>query len=194
MQDDRAPWDVEGGLFRLSVARYHAMQSTGILGADDRVELLDGLLVSKTRKLPAHAAAGRFVRDALARVVGVGYLVCTQDPLTTADSEPEPDVMVVRGSGLDYRLRHPEPHEVPLVVEVSDTSLRLDRGIKLAVYAAAGIERYWIVDLRARVVESFHGPDGIGYAHRAEHAEGSVIPVVLDGIEIARIEVASLLP
>jgi Uma2 family endonuclease len=76
-----------------------------------------------------------------------------QEPITTADSEPDPDVMVVRGARRNYRERHPGPGDVGLVVEVADTTLQRNRGVKLRLYAAAGIPTYWIVNQSERRIE-----------------------------------------
>lgn len=194
MAIDRSPSDAEDRIFPLSVAQYHAMRDAGILDEDDKVELLDGQLVAKMTKNPPHTTATVLVQAALQRVLPSGYHVRAQEPVTTTDSEPEPDVLVARGDVRDYVQRHPGPDDVPLVVEVSDVSLRLDRGRKLAVYARAGIAWYWIVNLRDRVVEAYRDPDGVGYAAREEYGPGTQIPLVIEGSERARIPVDSILP
>src|SRR4051794_39680217 len=83
------------GLWRLSVDKYHQMGEAGILDDDDPVELLEGLLVEKMVKKPPHVLATRHTRTVLERIVSGGWFVNTQDPITTADSEPEPDVAVI---------------------------------------------------------------------------------------------------
>ena len=194
MTVDHGQVDTDGELFRLSVAQYHAMRDAGILDEDDRVELLDGLLVPKLTKHPPHSQSTWLVRAALERVAPADHFVNSRDAITTADSEPEPDVLLVRGSIRDYADRHPGPSEVSLIVEIADTTLRRDRGVKRKIYARAGIEHYWIVDLNARVVLSFSEPAGSRFATEDTYADGSEIPLVMGGIEIARIPVASLLP
>src|SRR5712692_850208 len=121
-------------IYRLSVAQYHAMGEHGILGEDDPVELLEGLLVRKMTKYRPHTLTTGLVRRAL-------------EPITTVESEPEPDAMVVRGEPRDLRDRQPGPEEVVLVVEVADSTLATDRGTKKRVYARAGILVYWIANL-----------------------------------------------
>lgn len=110
-------------IWRLSVAQYHQMIRSGILTDDDPVELLEGWLVLKMPKNPPHRAATRLMQDALARVVPVGWYVDAQEPITLEDSEPEPDVMIVRGETREYRDRHPGPRDVGAVIEISDTTL-----------------------------------------------------------------------
>jgi len=113
-------------IWRLSVAQYHEMIRAGILAEDDPVELLDGCLVQKIIKNPPHCLATGLVRDALEKALPEGWHVKSQDPITLAASEPEPDVTVVRGSRRDYADRHPGPADVALVVEVADTGLQRD--------------------------------------------------------------------
>ena len=115
------PTDV---IWRFSVDQYHAMIRTGILTEDDPVELLGGWLVTKRPKSPRRSGVTRLIRQALESILPPGWHVDTQEPLTTIDSEPEPDVMVVRGETRHYLDRHPSPQDVALVVEVADSSLQ----------------------------------------------------------------------
>src|SRR5262245_7749406 len=117
-------------IFPLSVERYHAMIEKGILGRDDPVELLDGLIVQKVSKNPPHRTSTWATRKALERVVPAGWYVDEQNPITLASSEPEPDVSVIRGTSRDYSARHPGGADVGLVVEVADATLDRDRGLK----------------------------------------------------------------
>ena len=181
-------------VLRLSIAQYHGMRDAGILDEDAPIELLEGLLVPKMTKHPKHRLATRLVRSALERVVPGSHYVDSQEPITTDDSEPEPDVVVVAGSPRDYADRHPGPGDVGLVVEISDDSLERDRTLKLRLYARAGIPVYWIVNLRSRIVEVYEAPSGAAYARRAEFAAASDVPVVVGGRELARIRVDSVLP
>ncbi len=186
--------DSELPVLRLSVAQYHAMRDAGILREDDRVELIEGLIVPKMTKNPPHRISTDSVRRELERALPAGYSVQVQDPITTGDSEPEPDVAVIRGNARDYPDRHPGPSDVVLVVEVSDDSLERDRGPKQRAYARAGIVAYWIVNLRDRVVEALREPRGETFAMRTAHRAGAEIPLVIDGREVARIHVDALLP
>src|SRR5919108_1749720 len=102
-------------IFRLSLEQYHELARIGILTDDDPVELLEGLLVAKARKSPPHSYVTHTLRSALQRSIPDGWHTCTHDPITTRDSEPEPDVIVVRGQRSDYHGRHPGPDDVALV-------------------------------------------------------------------------------
>lgn len=181
----------------LTVGQYHAMIRAGELESGDPIELLEGWLVTKMTKNPPHSASTAKTRRRLNGLVPDGWSVDAQEPVTTADSEPEPDVAVIRGLREDYVERHPGPEDVGLLVEVADTSLERDRGWKKRVYATAGIRVYWIVNLVDRQVEVFAGPSGPAerpdYETRQVFLPGDQVPVVLDGKEVGRIAVDDLL-
>src|SRR5207247_5767280 len=113
-------------IYRLTVEQYRAMAEAGILTEDDPVELLEGWLVRKMTKNPPHVVATGLVRRTLEQLLPSGWYVAVQDPISMADSDPEPDVAVVRGEVRDYLDRHPGPQDVVTVVEVADTSLKQD--------------------------------------------------------------------
>jgi Uma2 family endonuclease len=125
-------------------------------------------------------------------VIAPGYYVDTQEPITTHDSEPEPDVAVIRGARRDFADRHPGPEDVVLVVEVADDSLERDR-LEARLYADASIAVFWIVNLRTQTVEIYGRPSGARYEDRRDYTSGA-IPVVIDGSEVARVPVEALLP
>jgi Uma2 family endonuclease len=195
-QGDAAIPDVP--IYRLSVEQYHAIARAGILDEDAPVELLEGWLVQKMTKHRPHVVATELLRRALERVIPPDWYVAHQDPITAADSEPEPDLAMVRGSVLDYPVQHPGPTDVALVVEVADSSLRTDRGTKKRVYARAGIAIYWIVNLKKRQIEVYADPASTtkrpDYRQRHDYNPSDTIPVVLDGVEVGRLEVRELLP
>jgi Uma2 family endonuclease len=185
-------------VLRLTVEQYHGMIRAGILVDGDPMELLEGWLVQKMTKYPPHVLSAGCTLDALAAVVAGGWHVRAEGPVTTRDSEPEPDVSVIRGRRRDYANRHPSPKEVALLVEVGDTSLERDRGWKKHIYAAAGIPCYWIVNLIDGQVEVHTQPSGPGeqadYAARQVYRRGDRIPVVLDGAQAGTVAVDDLLP
>ncbi|MBM3202774.1 Uma2 family endonuclease [Candidatus Woesearchaeota archaeon] len=182
-------------VWRLRVDQYHQMIDTGVLGEDDPVELLTGWLVPKMPKNPAHRLATQLLRDWIAACLPPGWFVDSQEPLTTLDSEPEPDVMIVRGVRRDYGHRHPGPSEVPLVIEVADTSLQRDRGIKQALYARAGIPEYWIVNLPERHIEIYRLPEGQSvYLAPQVLKTDADLTLFLSGKPLGSLPVAQLLP
>ena len=145
-------------LWRLSVAQYHTMLHVGILEEGDRLELLEGILVAKMTKNPPHRISTKLIREALENITPDSWYVDSQEPITLVDSEPEPDVVIIRGKTTDYRDRHPVAVDVVLVIEVADSTLERDRTIKQRIYARAGIEIYWILNLRDRQLEVYTEP------------------------------------
>jgi Uma2 family endonuclease len=197
-QPTRAPDLPLDYFYRLSVEQYHAMIRFGILTEDDPVELLEGCLVLKMGINPKHWYATGQLRDWL---IGLGleaYFVHSQEPVVTEDSEPEPDVAVVRGRRLDYFDASPSASAVALVIEVSDTTLSEDRVLKKRIYARAGIPIYWIVNLVDQRIEVYSQPTGS--ADKADYAMHEIVgredevPVVLDNREFGRLRVKDILP
>jgi Uma2 family endonuclease len=185
-------------IWRLSVEKYHEMIDKGILTEDDPVELLEGCLITKMALGPEHSFVTDVTRDVLSALLPAGWIVRSQQPITTETSEPEPDVTVVRGARRDYLTRHPGPHDVGLMIEVSESSLPRDRNLKKCVYAAAGVPVYWILNLVDRVLEVYEAPTGPtelpDYGAARVYGAGDVVPVVLDGVEVGKVQVADLLP
>jgi Uma2 family endonuclease len=103
-----------------------------------------------------------------------------------------PDVKLVRGRLEDYPREFPTTADVPLVIEVSDTTLPKDRALA-QVYAREGIPVYWLINLNDRKVEVYDGPGEAGYARQTTYAESEVVPVVVDGREVGRIPVRDIL-
>jgi Uma2 family endonuclease len=181
-------------IWRLSVEQYHEMLRAGILTEDDQIELLEGLLVTKMTKNPPHSLATQLLRDTFSQLVQGNYFVSDQEPLTTADSEPEPDVMIVRGKRRDYSDRHPSANDVVLLVEVADATLQRDRSVKLAIYAQAAIPNYWILNLPERQLEVYHQPKGLAYEQKQIYGQADSVVFELDGRNSGTIAIATLLP
>jgi Uma2 family endonuclease len=185
-------------IYRLSVEQYHRMIEAGVLDEDDPVELLEGWLVKKMPKNPPHGYAKWKLAELLRGTIAGGWIVKAEDPVTATDSEPEPDLTVVRGRIDDYRTRHPGPEDTALAAEVADSSLRRDRGLKKRIYARAGIPVYWIVNLVDRRIEVYTEPSGPAetpdYGRREDFGPEAEVPVALDGREVGRIAVREVLP
>jgi Uma2 family endonuclease len=136
---------------------YDRLVEAEVLGPEDRIELLGGEMFVKEPQYSPHATAIQLVQRTLDRAFGAGWSVRPQLPIALAeDSEPEPDVCVVRGDPRDYRDAHPE--RPVLIVEVSLSRLGFDREHKGGLYARAGILDYWIVNLADRRVEVYREP------------------------------------
>ena len=185
--------------YRMTLDEYHRLAEAGIL-RDERVELIHGVLVAKMTKKQPHIIATALLEELLHRVLPAGWFVAMQDPVTIEESgsEPEPDAKIVRGAPRDYRDRRIGPKDLALVVEVSETSLRDDQGVKKAIYAQSSIACYWIVNLPANRLEVYTdptGPDGRpDYRRRVDLGPNEHVPLILDGREVASIAVSDLLP
>ncbi|HSL85215.1 MAG TPA: Uma2 family endonuclease, partial [Thermoanaerobaculia bacterium] len=138
------------------------MVETGILSDDEPLELLDGELHVMTPQDPWHATTSKRVERLLEQAAGPGFHTRAHSPIAGGEHDlPEPDVALVRGEIEAYRQRHPGAEEIVVVVEVSRTSQRYDRG-KAERYARAGVQTYWLLDLPARRLELFTGPNPEG--------------------------------
>jgi Uma2 family endonuclease len=136
---------------------YDRLLEIGLLREDDPIELVEGRLLVAEPPHDPHARAVELAAEALRMAFGLGWRIRVQLPLALgAASLPEPDVAVLRGTPRDTPPGHPT--SAALVVEVADSSLHLDRGLKARGYARAGISDYWIVNLVDGVVEVYREP------------------------------------
>lgn len=165
---------------------------------DKCVELIGGEIIEMAPMLSPHWTALVLVQDELRKIFGEGFIVAGQLPLQMPNnSEPQPDVAVIRGGPRSYK--DGLPTTAVLVVEISDTTLRYDRTTKASLYAAAGIEDYWILNLKARQLEVLRSPVeqarqkfGWAYLEKLEiKATGSIAPLAAPEVQI---KVADLLP
>lgn len=166
------------------------MAEAGVFG-DHRVELVGGVVYDMTPQSRRHAAALRKTRRALEAVCPEDWEVDVQMPFGAGeDSLPEPDLAIVPRDPAGHAAGHPQA--AALVVEISDSSLRYDREHKTPVYARAGIQETWLVNLVQNVVEVYRDPVGGTYRTRLTVGPGEQIaPLVRPDMPIA---VASLIP
>jgi hypothetical protein len=149
---------------RFTVHDYHLMGEVGILHEDDRVELIHGEIVEMAAIGTGHFTCVNGLIRLLVRGVGDEAVVSVQNPVRLDESsEPRPDVALLRVR--DYVESLPGPEDVLLLIEVSDTTLAYDRGVKLRLYAWAGVREVWGVDLKGERVERHTGPSGNLYRH-----------------------------
>lgn len=178
---------------RYTTEAYFNLVAAGIVSPEDRVELLEGVIVAMSPQNPPHAATTSQVDRALREAIGRRAAIRVQLPLLVgAYSAPEPDVAVVPGRESDYHDTHPTT--ALLVVEVADSSLLQDRLTKAAIYAAAGIPEYWLVNLRDECVEVFRAPEPAArrYTEKRTAHRGDRLDLV--AIADAGIAVADILP
>ncbi|HEY2252910.1 MAG TPA: Uma2 family endonuclease [Planctomycetaceae bacterium] len=183
---------------RLTVTEFHRLIDEGVLGENDRVELLEGLMVPKMTHNPLHDGVIQIVSKRLERHLPPQWSTRIQSAITTADSEPEPDIAIVRGDERTYLTLHPRPQDVAVLIEVAESSLNQDRQDKGRLYARARIAVYWIVNLIDFQIEVLSDPTGSDdapeYRTRQVFRGDDVVPVVIDGREIVGIPAKDLLP
>jgi len=152
---------------RFSIKDYYRMAETGVLRPDARVELLDGKIIDVSPIGPFHGGVvGRLTR-LFSKLSKDRWLVWPQNPLRLDDhSEPEPDVMLIKPAPDDYTLRHPQPADVFLLIEVSDSTLELDQMEKVPAYGRAGVVEVWIVNLQDAVIEVYREAHFAGYGSK----------------------------
>jgi Uma2 family endonuclease len=188
----------QAGVRRFTVDEYHVMIRNGILTEDDNIELLDGYLVHKMSRNPLHDAGLQLFQTVVPPCLPAGWCIRMQSAITLPTSEPEPDGAVVRGNPRTYVSNHPIVRDVGMVAEIAESSLDSDRIDKGPIYAAASIPHYWIVNLIDRQIEVYSAPSGPGadphYSQRTDYRAGELVPLVLDGTEVANIAVDDLLP
>lgn len=142
----------------ISVADYHTMIERG--AAPEKVELIRGTFVEKMSQSPLHASIVELLRESLAMQIAADFIVRQEKPLTLEDSEPEPDLAIVRGARSDFLNAHPTTAEI--IIEVCGRSEAIDR-LKLQLYAEAGVRECWLVLAEERVLERHTAPQGTAY-------------------------------
>ena len=176
---------------RLDVTDYYRMAEAGILGEDDRCELIEGEVIDMAPIGSYHASTVARLIRLLTRCVADRVIVIAQNPIRlNRQNEPQPDIALLRYREDFYRDAHPGPEDVLLIIEVADSSARYDREIKLPLYARHCIPELWIVDLRQRRVDIHRQPDGATYREaRTVSGPDSVSPLDLPE---CRVDVSTL--
>jgi Uma2 family endonuclease len=172
-----------------NIHEYHRMAEVGILSEDDRVELIEGEIVRMSAIGSRHAACVDRLNRLLNRFTNLSAIVRVQGPiLLNGNSEPEPDISLLRPRDDFYTGGHPMPDDVLLLIEVADTSVERDLEVKLplSLYAQAGIPETWIVDLPAETIEVHSRPDGGEYRETVRVKRGETLKSrTIPGLELA---------
>lgn len=185
--------ELTSGEFRYTTERYLGLVDEGLLAPDDRVELLEGVIVAEPPQEPRHASATTRVARALERAIRTRAVIRVQMPFLAGHySVPEPDIALVPGREADYDTRHPSA--ALLVVEVADSSLPQDRLTKSRIYAAAAVPEYWIVNLRDDYVEVLSTPDAETRLYTERRVAGRGDTLALASFPGATIMVNDVLP
>ena len=178
-------------LYQFSVEDYHRMGEAGIIAPDERVELLEGQVVPMSPIGYLHAVTVDFLTDWFGERVRRRAVVRIQGPVTFAPrNEPQPDVQVLRPPLKRYRKAPATGEDVLLLIEVADSSLERDRGLKKEIYAKAGIADSWIVDLTQNRIEVYRAPQGTEYKQVETFDVGqSITPLALPDLSLKVAEV-----
>lgn len=178
---------------RFPTRDYYKMAEVGILGANDRVELIDGQVVEMSPNGPRHAATVYAFDSVLKNALGIRAMVRVQLPVHIDEyNEPEPDIAIVVPRDDRYVGAHPTPGEVVLLVEVSESTLAFDRDVKAPLYAIAGIAEYWIADRMSDQIRIFRNPEEDRY--RTVQAVGPGGTVAIQAFGGIALRVSDLLP
>jgi Uma2 family endonuclease len=173
---------------RLNVADFHKMGEAGIFTEDARVELIEGELFDMPPIGSGHASVVMIFIHLLTRAVGDLAIVGAQTPIVLGEeSEPQPDILLLKPRDDFYASSHPTPEDVLLLIEVADSSTYYDRSIKVPLYARYGIAEAWLIDLPHRRLEVYRTPkpEHAVYQHLEQHYEGSVSPQLLPNVTIS---------
>lgn len=170
-----------------TVEEYHRLAQAGILGEDDRVELLEGEIVEMAPIGSRHAACVKRAAALFHEHLGKEVIVSVQDPIHLSSySEPQPDLALLRPRPDFYASSHPGPGDVLLVVEVTETTASYDREVKTPIYARAGIPEVWLVDLERDRIEVFRQPSPQGYGEALALGRGQRLsPLLLPHISLS---------
>ncbi len=177
---------------RFTRQEYHRLAESHLL-ADERVELLDGVIITMSPQNSPHAATIHRLLFTLLPVVGDAAYMRVQAPIVLNDwSEPEPDIAICQPDPSDYAQHHPQSDQVMVVIEVADSSLAYDQVQKAQAYAASGIPEYWIVNLAARSVAILTNPSRDNGQYQHEQVKGEDDTVFPPGGQA--IAVSAILP
>lgn len=185
-------------LRRWSVPEYRKMFDLGVISREEKLELLDGYLVLKMGQNPPHRNAMTRLVYCLPPRLPAGWVYMVNSTVETEVFEPEPDGLIVRGEVRDYEDRNPVPADFGIVIEVSDSSLFMDRTGKGRTFAREGIPVYWIVNVVDKQIEVYSDPDAgadpPAYRTRTDYKPGDAVPIALDGAVAGTVPARELLP
>jgi Uma2 family endonuclease len=171
-------------LAKWTIEDYHRMIDAGIL-CDRKVELLAGEIIEMSPEKPIHYNTTRQGVKYLEQLFSSVAEVRFNGPITLADSEPEPDIAIVRLPVNKYNIHHPYPEDIFLVIEVANTSLKKDLELKQTIYANAKIQEYWIMALSQAKLIVFREPSNGYYRSREEYTQGEISSLAFPEIKIS---------
>lgn len=171
-------------LAKWSIEDYHNMIAAGIL-SERRVELLEGQIIEMSPEGPLHRKINDSMAEYLREQLRGSAKIYESHPISLPDSEPEPDIAVVKLPVSLYDSRHPSAEEIYLLIEISDSTLEKDLEQKRITYAHAGILEYWVVDLKAQQLIVFQQPSGNSYQIQQTYSQGNLYLVAFEHIKLS---------
>ena len=179
--------DVERPRRLFTVEEYHRMGEAGILGEDERIELIEGEIVQMAPIGARHIGCVINATRLFITRLGDRAVVSPQNPVVIRPrSEPQPDLVLLRPRAVSYSRERPMSQDVLLAVEVADTTVRYDRIVKARLYARAGMAEFWLCLATDGAIEVHRGPGADGYAEVTVHgADQTVSPLAFSDISFA---------
>ncbi len=163
----------------ISVEEYDRMIEHGILTTEDKVELLNGVIINKMPKGIQHAALNDLLAELFREKLGNSVIIRNQNPIVIEDfSEPEPDIVLAKPPREIYFEKHPTPEDILLVVETSDSTLGRDRFAKGLTYAKASIRQYLVLNVQDQTIEDYQNPNEDGYGSKQTYRSGEAFNLV----------------
>lgn len=163
---------------KFTVEQYHKMIESGIFTEDDRLELIRGEIIEMSPIGTKHAACVNRLINLLVQLLGKRVIVAAQNPIAlNNNSEPQPDVALLKPRDDFYETAHPQPQDIFLLIEVADATVMYDREEKIPLYAVANIMEVWLVDIHEQIVEVYQQPVAAGYQHIRKFTSGQTLSI-----------------
>ncbi len=164
---------------RWTVADYHRMGEVGLLNEDSRVELINGEIVEMAPIGYEHAGHQNYLFNFFARILHGKAVVAGQNPVILGGyEEPQPDIALLRWRDDFYKTAHPHAEDILLLVEISNSTIRYDRDVKVPLYANNGIPEVWLLDLQSQQLEIYRDPINGHYQQKTSLRTGKIAPIL----------------
>jgi Uma2 family endonuclease len=161
---------------KFTVAQYEKMRDVGIIGDREKIELIEGEIIEMSPIGLKHMAMVMRLTNILPNLIGNNTLISIQNPITLNDySQPEPDLVLLKYRQDYYETKQPTPADILLLIEVSDSTIKYDREIKLPIYATNDVQEVWLINLNNETIEVYRYPQGTTYQHNQIMRQNEVI-------------------
>ena len=170
-------------LYKWTIADYHQIIESGVLDGKS-VELLEGEIVTVSPEKPIHSSKIDSIADYLREALQGIAKVREAHPITLDNSEPEPDIAIVKFDNNNYSQRHPYTSDIYWLIEISNRTLTKYLEEKSVTYARNGVSEYWVIDLVNNKLWLFTNPQNNGYQNRQEIVNGIINPIAFPQVKI----------